>query len=181
MFIKLIRVFLAIFCLVLGNTGLSQINFNVAYIKNQDKGFRKNQSPFSITNSQYSVRLNDISIYAVRHFIKNFENNPDATWYKTESGLVAHFIKDSIKTHVFYSINGNFQSCIHYYFENKLPQDIRSVVKINFKDFRIYTVAEIYNEEKDIYIIKIENEKIWYTLRIINDSFEIIDSIKKPR
>lgn len=54
------------------------------------------------TNEKYfsEVRLNDIAIKAVRHFVKNYKEVKGENWYKISDGFIASFTKDSIQTKV---------------------------------------------------------------------------------
>ena len=130
--------------------------------------------PFFTDKKYFSeMRLNDININAVRHFIKNYKEINSEQWYKISDGFIASFTKDSIQTKVAYDLKGNWHCTLNAFRESKLPTDIRDKVKSKYYDFNILIAYQIIYEEGIIYIIKIDNTTKLKILKIINGEIEI--------
>lgn len=127
------------------------------------------------TDKKYfsEVRLNDISIKAVRHFIKNYKKINTENWYKISDGFIASFTKDSIQTKVFYDLKGRWHCTLNAFGESKLPADIRDKVKSKYYDFNILVAYQIMHENGVVYIIKIDNAKKLKILKITDGEIEI--------
>lgn len=125
---------------------------------------------------------NEIPIRAIRSFIYEFKfvDAADDAWRKADDGdYVVDFIKDSIKTMAFYSYNGSHLYTVRTYGENKMPANMRKMIKDAFPDHTIAKVDEIIQprgEYQKIYIVQVKNATNFKTLRICNMEMEITGS-----
>jgi hypothetical protein len=119
------------------------------------------------------VRLNDLNIKAVRHFVKNYQGVNTEQWYKISDGFIASFTKDSIQTKVVYDLKGNWHCTLNAFDENRLSPDIRNKVKNKYYDFNILVAYQIIFEEDVIYIIKIDNATKLKILKIADGEIEV--------
>ena len=122
------------------------------------------------TNSRKSFlensRFTEISLKAVRHFIKSFEQAENVHWYKTDDGVVAYFTANGIKTRAAYDKKGNWLYKIRSYGEAYLPKDVREQIKSMFYDFSITCVNEITNSRQLAYFVQIEDRTSLKTIRV---------------
>jgi len=123
--------------------------------------------------------LNAINIRAVRDFVKRHEDITNVKWYETDSEFLASFTKDSIKTHVFYTKKGDFLATIKYYYENRLPVSIRHIIRSNYYDYSIFHITEVHVNNQVAYVVKIQDDKYWKVIKVVNDEMEMIEIIEK--
>jgi len=128
--------------------------------------------------------MKDISIRAVREFIKKFGSAENATWHKTnDRGYVAEFMNDSVQTMVAYKDDGSWNYILKRYAEKKMSPDLRRLVKSTFFDYAIKEVIEItlpHSEDNIINRVLIKNEDNFKILRIYNGDMEIAGDYTKP-
>ncbi len=125
------------------------------------------------------ARLNRFSVKAVRHFEKSFRNISDKHWYVLVDGFIAYFKKNDMQMKAAYDEMGNWLHTLSFYQENKLPRDVRQLIKREYYDYSIYLVAEIDKDNKIIYLVKMENENSLITVRVWEDEMEEIENYRK--
>ncbi|HLG39968.1 MAG TPA: hypothetical protein VI461_09880, partial [Chitinophagaceae bacterium] len=94
-------------------------------------------------SSSGPILLNDINIKALRDFMTSYKNPTDVRWTILAEGFRVHFYVDGIQIRIFYNKKGNREAMIRYYSEDKLPKEIRHLVKSNYYDFDIFIVTEV--------------------------------------
>jgi hypothetical protein len=132
-----------------------------------------NEGPF---NS--NVKLNEINIHAMRHFLKNFPASSDEYWLKTNSGYIVKFKKEAILNEVYYKLNGSFQYSVRYYGEKNLQKDLGNLVHRRFSGYTIVTVIEISVWDQQLFRIKIADKESIKTVQFCDGKLEIIDDLK---
>ena len=121
----------------------------------------------------------DISVRAVKKFDKQYKNVENERWFKIENGSVAEFEKDGITTKVFYTPKGSWHATLRYYQEDKLPKDIRHMVKSVYYDFNIIIVIEVFASNKMAYLVKIESKDMIKTIRVLDGEMDEYESFQK--
>ena len=135
----------------------------------------------STKNSDLLLR-NEINAKAVRNFTKEYKNVSDAKWFYSVNGLfVAYFTSENIQSSVFYNKKGDYEFMIRHYNEEKLPREVRHLVKSNYYDFNIYHVTEISRNGIIAYGIKLEDKISWKTIKVIDGEMEVIDEYLKSK
>src|SRR5690348_7083025 len=117
--------------------------------------------PIDATRSSISVEgetknetsLSGVHPRAVKDFQKSFKDITSEQWSKLTDGFIASFTMDSVQTRVAYNRNGRWQYTMQFYGENKLPRDIKSMVKSVYYDYNMYRVAEIHVDNQPLYIV----------------------------
>jgi hypothetical protein len=128
-----------------------------------------------------SLFLNDINIKAVQHFMTTYKNPSDVRWSQLKNGFRVHFISDDIQTRIFYNAKGSPESMIRYYHEDKLPLEIRHLVKSNYYDFSIFVVTEININRKIAYLVKMVDKTSWKTIKVVDGEMEVIEEYSKSK
>lgn len=127
---------------------------------------------------------NEIPVRAVSSFIHEFKDAENVAWDKVNNGgYIADFISDSIRTRVYYDSKGRCGYILKKYGENKMPSDMRDMVKKTFIDHAIIEIAEIIlpqNREEIVYKVLIKNATNFKILRIFNMGMKITGSYNKP-
>jgi len=149
----------------------SQADNEVAY--QPEKNWDNDTEYISVNNSD-KLLLSDVNIKAVRNFTKQFKNVRNAEWYKVEDGFIARFTENEIETKAVYDLKGNWRCTLRTYSEDKLPFDVRNMVKTKYYDYSILVVYEITHNDNLTYILKIEDSKKIKTLRVTDGEMEVI-------
>jgi hypothetical protein len=68
---------------------------------------------------------------------------------------------------------------IRYYNEEKLPREVRHLVKSNYYDFSIYHVSEFRSNGKTAYVVVLEDKTSWKKIKVVDSEFEIIGEFSK--
>jgi len=118
------------------------------------------------TDEAATADLSNINEKAVKHFSKSYEKQNKASWFAVEDGFVAIFTEDGIKTKAYYDSKGRPAGEVRTYQEDKLPKEIRHMVKSTYYDFNIFLVNEVSVGNAKVYLVKIEDSKSFKTIRI---------------
>ena len=151
--------------------GFSQSNHGYAF---QSAKIEDNIAQFLSLNAASELPSTDVNVKAVKHFTKQFGANNQAKWYQTSEAFVAQFIASGIETKVIYDLKGNWHSMLRTYSEDKMPFDVRDLVKSTYYDFSIMVVYEITHADNVAYILKIQDSKTIKTLRVRDGNVEVI-------
>ena len=158
----------------------------------QKTGFNANLN----TPSSKEVALNDntndkelphyignssLSTKALKDFTKTFKEAGNATWFDTNDGFMAKFSKEDVETKVFYDRKGRWIANVRNYQENKLPQEIRRMVKSTYYDYSIFLVQEITVGDKTAYLVKIEDKNSIKTIRIVDGEMDEYEAFEKSK
>ena len=164
------------------NVTYSQGSISTAKLKPQfslEKNVPISKQLNSSKNSDFFLR-NEINIKAVRNFTREYKNISDARWFKSANGEFAvYFISENIPSVIYYNKKGDYEFMIRRYNEEKLPHEIRHLVKSNYYDFNIYHVTEISRNGKIVYGIKLEDKISWKTIKVVDDEMEVIEEYFK--
>jgi hypothetical protein len=136
----------------------------------EEKNAEKNVDP---------LRLNEINSRAARDFVRQYKNVSDAEWFKLKDGFVVHFTNDGIKSRAFYTKQGHYEGLIRSYFEDKLPREIRRLVRRAYYDFSIRHIYEFSFEGMIAYLVKMEDKTSWKTIRIVDGKMDVMNEYQK--
>ena len=155
-------------------TGYSQNSNTTEFIASSD------ELGIKATENSTSASMNEINTKAVRNFGKEFKNVTAVKWIKTSNGLfAAHFVSDDIQNLVCYNKKGNYQCMLRYYKEEKLPSEVRHLVKSSYYDFDIYLVTEVHINGKIAYVVKMEDKTSWKTIKVVDGEMDDYGRIHK--
>ena len=132
----------------------------------------KVRSSRDISNHAYR---NDISVKAVRHFLINFNNVSSEEWYNAPDRFVAMFTLNDINYRADYDKLGDWIETFRTYGENKLPPDVRDIIKSSYYDCGINLVQEIENPVDPVtYIIQLKGKTQIINLRIRDGEMTVL-------
>lgn len=120
-----------------------------------------------------------ISTKAVKDFTKNYKKAENAGWFIIKDGYLAEFKEDGIKTKVYYNPKGTWIGNVRSYLEDKLPRNIRHLVKSTYYDYKINYVQEVTVDRNIVYLVKIEDGTFFKTIRIQDGEMDEFEVIKK--
>jgi hypothetical protein len=96
-------------------------------------------------------------------FHNAFPEVKNESWYNFHDMYQAYFKNsDSYSCRIYYSRNGELLSTLKYYSGNALPLFIRNNVAEKYAGKNIFSVTEIYANNKTIYYIMLEDNRKWY-------------------
>ena len=127
-----------------------------------------------------STVWNEINANAIRNFTREYKNVSNAKWFTSANGLfVAYFAGNDIRNWVYYNKKGDYEYMIRHYTQEKLPTEIRHLVKSAYYDFNIYYVAEVNTDMKIAYHIKTADKTSWKTIKVVDGEMEVTEEYVK--
>lgn len=128
--------------------------------------------------------LNNVSIHAVRDFMKRFKTTASPRWLRMQDGsCLVKFSEPGINYRVAYNRHGSWVYTVRTYQEKQMPRTVRHLVKSNYYDFSIRGIDEIeqYNIDGPVYIIYQEDDTCYMTLRVCDGEMDIAARLEKKR
>jgi len=125
------------------------------------------------------VNVANVHSRALKDLGKNYKDAAKANWLQIKDGFVARFKEDGVEIKAYYDRKGRWNGTIRTYAEGKLPKDIRKMVKSIYYDYSIIQVNEVTVGEKTAYLVRVEDQDTFKTLRIIDGEMEIYEDYKK--
>jgi len=120
---------------------------------------------------------------AVKDFGRTYPYATAASWEKIRSGYAAKFIFNGITHRIYYDNNGKWEGSLKGYSEDKMPAEIRKVVKREYYDYTITYVNEAENIDSGgmpTYIVHLENQSSLKLMRIYDGVMEPFVELNKP-
>jgi len=117
-----------------------------------------------------------VNARAKKDFSRNHKNVTGETWMTTKKGFLARFSSDGITTCVFYNKNGQWVANLKDYGEDKLPFEVRDIVKRVYYDFNITHVKEIEtmsNKSIPTYIVYVEDKTRIKLIRVGDGEMDV--------
>jgi hypothetical protein len=124
---------------------------------------------YDSSSSSTVADLKTINSKAIKDFTAKFGAGLNEYWFKVSDGFVSNFRVDGFLNRVYYDRKGRWQFTVKAYAENKLPTDIRAIVKSTYYDYKITMVEEVRSTDRLVYIIHQEDPKHIMKLRIFED------------
>ncbi len=139
-------------------------------------------------NDVRTVNRSEVNQKAVRNFSQSFKGSPSEKWYDVEGGFIAEFNSGDIDYRVDYNKKGSWLRTIRTYGEDKLPEDIRHMVRSTYYDFDIMLVQEVenpFNVENPLntvtYIVQLDGKTQHINLKIYNGEMEEWQKFNKAK
>ena len=99
----------------------------------------------------------------------------------TQSRSNSTFSGDRIKTIVQYDSRRCRRYIMRVYEENKLPFDIRDMVKREYYDATITLVTEVETDKETVTYIHLQDKETWKKVRVANGEMKLVENFKKDR
>lgn len=123
----------------------------------------------------------EININAVRDFTRTFKNTSAVKWVKNDNGASVYFVVDGIKMRSSYNNKGKREYTLKYYDEFRLPEDVRRLVRSTYYDYHIAIATEVMRNERTSYLVKMENEKEYLTVRVDEGELSVFEKTTKGK
>ncbi|HEY1872429.1 MAG TPA: hypothetical protein VGG71_15300 [Chitinophagaceae bacterium] len=117
---------------------------------------------------------------AIRNFHKSYKNVSNEQWFELPNEFVVMFSLDDINYQVAYNKKGNLDYTIRTYSEEKMPKDLRHIVKSTYYDYAINLVQEIERpNESTVYLIQLTDKTALINLKVCDEEVEEVQRFKK--
>jgi hypothetical protein len=169
--------FLAVFAcsilLVAGNVAFGQEATARLYAKNE-KIWNVNTRNISTGDESGAV-----NVRALRHFKNSYEDTTGSRWYQIRDGFMVKLTRNNVAVRMGYNKQGGWENTIRTYTENKLPFEIRDIVKRAYYDCSIEIVEEIEVRRGLYYLVHICDNRSWKNVLVHEGELELIEEIRK--
>lgn len=180
---KVIFAFTAGLMFLLGATGVNAQNSKA------DENLKDSRYSFTIskvndTPEKSNRGLTIINSKAVKDFKKAYKNVSGENWMQTEEGYGVRFAQDGKSVIVYYDKNGNWSGSLKGYTEDKMPFEVRDMVKRSYYDFSITYVDEVEttkSENGPVYIVHIEDKSTIKFVRVSNGEMTVWKAFEKQQ
>ena len=113
---------------------------------------------------------------ALKSFSRLYKNISNETWVKVKDGFVARFLSYGIRYSVLYNTKGYWTGLVKNYTEEKLPRNIREIVKSKYYDYSIFYVDEMETSatgDAPVYIVHLEDKVGVKLVRVYNGDMDV--------
>lgn len=117
---------------------------------------------------------------AIQDIGRRYKNIGDVKWFADNQIISASFNKDGAKVSVLYNKNGRWVRDQKNYEENKMPADVRELIKRSvYFDSKINYINEIHEGSDMFYIIYLEDQKAFSVVVVYDGEIELYEKIDK--
>ena len=153
------------------NAQIVSNNSSLEYGKNAIEINKTTQSVNNLTTEPESIARR-----ALKDFANSYRNVSGESWMKIKNGFSVKFLSDGIRTTIYYNQKGNWTGSVKYYGEEKLPHEIRHIVKSTYYDYRIIYTQEIETPDSGgvpTYVICVEDKTNIKMVRICEGEMSV--------
>ena len=118
---------------------------------------------------------------ALRDFLLEYKDFDSVRWYQNDKGSVASFIWDEMETLTYYDRYGNRIMKRKVYKENRLPREVRHLVKSKYYDYEITGVIEIIWPKQSIYVVTMEDKTRYVQVKVEDMEMEVVSRFFKSK
>ncbi|MDI3319111.1 hypothetical protein [Pinibacter soli] len=116
---------------------------------------------------------------AYKTFISQYSNISDITVTEGKKTSTVVFKNAGILTRVCYNMKGECLNTIRYYDAANLPQSVKDAINTDHPGYSIFGVTEVTVNHKTGYLVKIENEKYWKSVKVVDGETEETEKFTK--
>ena len=99
-------------------------------------------------------------------FKSTFENAQDPVWYQANKNYLVKFLDNDMKNNALFRKNGQMIYQISYAYEKDIPEEVGNMVKDRYKDYNVVVAFNVKQDQRDVWIVNLENEKTLVTARV---------------
>lgn len=136
-------------------------------------------NPESPSHKNYIPRR--VNPRALRDFLQEYKDFDSVRWFQTDKGSTASFILDEVETITCYDKYGNRTSKRKVYKENRLPGEVRNLVKRQYYDYEITSVLELIKPDQTIYVVTMEDKTRVVQVKVTDLEMELVIKFFKSK
>ena len=128
-----------------------------------------------------TLNISKVHVRAMRDFLKRDKTASNVDWMIVETGYVAKYTdENNSNCRTVYNNRGDFVYTIRQYYENKMPPDIRHIVKSEYYDYTITLVEQIEETRQPlVYVVHLEDPTTLKNVRICEREMEVMSEYRK--
>lgn len=120
-----------------------------------------------ISSASAQIVLPEVTITGARDvpeqvneaFQSTFKDAEDPVWYLANKNYLVKFINNDMKNNALFRKNGQLVYHISYGYEKDIPENVSSLIKNRYKDYEVVVAFNVKQDERDIWVVNLENEK----------------------
>ncbi len=121
----------------------------------------------------------NVSKAVTKSFEESFKDATNTQWYKVNRRYLADFMMKDQQNRALFQKNGAIIYHLTYGFENNLHDDVRKLVKSNYVDYNITRAINVHQENRNIWVINIEDNKKIILVRVEEGALEEVGNYDK--
>lgn len=136
----------------------------------------------NLQSLQGNVRnISRVHVKAMRDFLKRDKTAVNVDWMIVETGYVVKYTdSNNSNCRTVYNNRGEFVYTIRQYHENKMPREIRSIVKSQYYDYTITLVEEVEETRKPlVYVVHLEDATTFMNVWVCDREMEVMAEYRK--
>lgn len=106
----------------------------------------------------------------VQTFRASYPNAVHVDWHEYPETYAVYFEVDSVRSNIIFSKNGTFIKAFRYYGEDYLPYYLAAAIHGKYPKMKIHDVTEVSTPDYIEYYIKLEDAKIWMTIKMDSEA-----------
>ena len=160
-----------IFLICGGLISLLSVNSSFA----QDDNF-KELPPITV-----SATASNVSAKVTRAFGQYFKDATHLRWYEIDQKFLVKFIQNDQENRALFTGKGQLVYHISYGIEKNLPAEVRHLIKSNYYDQSITRVLKVNQDERNIWVISLEDANQHIMVRVENMEMEETQRMQKSK
>ena len=132
-----------------------------------------------IANRKAFENLKALNAKMYKDFSKHFATANNITTFKDNENYSIACNVDGVKTRVNYFKNGRWASTLRMLEANQIPSNLYDDVAAAYPGYKITRGKEIFVGPKAAYLVDIENDRRFKTVRIIDGEYDIYQEFDK--
>jgi len=143
------------------------------------QGVKAQVSDHASLLNAHTLTVEPAAVRATRDFLQRAGDQKDEKWYRASTGYDAEYTEGPVKAVYRYDKKGNWLYSILTYGENRMPEEVRGLVKSNYYDFNICWVKEVKEAQSTVYVAHIESATSWKEVAVQDGEMRVLKEFSK--
>ena len=114
-------------------------------------------------------------------FKSTFKGAEDPIWYEANKNLLVKFINNDMRNSAVFRKNGALVYNISYGFEKDVPDNVSQMIDAKYEDYDVVVAFNVKQDQRDIWVVNLENDKRYITVRMEDGIMSEASRTKKSR
>lgn len=135
----------------------------------------------NVSDNSNTINVNMVNAKALKNFRHQYKVN-DERWILGTDCYIACFKLDNVSNSIYFDKKGHWFGSLKIYGEDKMPKDIRKMIKQEYYDYKITAVQEVEVYESHsvpTYFVTIEDDKNVKQIRIEDGGMEVYKEFQR--
>lgn len=116
---------------------------------------------------------------AYKNFVSHYSTITDISVTNGKTVSIVVFKDANVMNRICYSKKGELLNTVRYYDAAMLPQNVKDIIKAQYAGYSLFGVTEVTIDDKTGYLVKIENDKYWRTIKVVDGETEETEKFQK--